>query len=330
MARARNIKPKFFTNEQVVGVPFVSRLLFIGLWTIADRAGRLEDKPLQIKMQVFPGDSIDVNSCLAELQDAGLLLRYSINGSKYIQVLTFEKHQNPHKDESASEIPAPNLHSASTSVAQDLHETCPADSLLLIPDSLIPPTPAPPGRGRKTTTEDQKFDEAYAAYPKRPGCSKQDALKQWNARIKAGADPEAIIAGVKAYANYVAVSETAPNYIKMPATFFGPGKHYETDWTPVAPQGPAWWKSEIGKIDKAAEFGLAARPGEHPDLFEARIRRAIADKQSPPSPPKQQILDPPKADSAPVQRSKPVGMPALKSFVAQAPLQRHATQDVEP
>ena len=31
MARARNIKPGFFTNDELVELPFATRLLFIGL-----------------------------------------------------------------------------------------------------------------------------------------------------------------------------------------------------------------------------------------------------------------------------------------------------------
>ena len=48
MARARNIKPGFFANDLLVDLPFEVRLLFIGLWTIADRAGRLCDRPKKI------------------------------------------------------------------------------------------------------------------------------------------------------------------------------------------------------------------------------------------------------------------------------------------
>jgi hypothetical protein len=50
MARARNIKPAFFKNEQLVELGMSTRLLFIGLWCLADREGRLEDRPKRIKM----------------------------------------------------------------------------------------------------------------------------------------------------------------------------------------------------------------------------------------------------------------------------------------
>ena len=54
MARARNIKPAFFKNETLVELPVETRLLFIGLWTLADREGRLEDRPKRIKMEIYP------------------------------------------------------------------------------------------------------------------------------------------------------------------------------------------------------------------------------------------------------------------------------------
>lgn len=134
MARARNIKPGFFINEELVELPFSTRLLFIGLWTLADRAGRLEDKPKKIKMAIFPADSVDVDAGLNELQQSGFLLRYEHSGVRYIQVLAFSKHQSPHKDEKASAIPAPCEHGASTVQELDSHSVNPPD--LLIPESL--------------------------------------------------------------------------------------------------------------------------------------------------------------------------------------------------
>ena len=105
MARARNIKPAFFKNEELVELPFDTRLLFIGLWTLADRDGKLENRPKRIKMEVFPGDNIEVGRCLDELAEAGFLDRYELNGSRVIKILNFVKHQNPHHKEKLSELP---------------------------------------------------------------------------------------------------------------------------------------------------------------------------------------------------------------------------------
>lgn len=56
MARARNIKPGFFKNELLAEMPPEIRLLFMGLWCIADREGRFEERPKKIKMELFPCD----------------------------------------------------------------------------------------------------------------------------------------------------------------------------------------------------------------------------------------------------------------------------------
>lgn len=108
MARARNIKPVFFTNEELVEIEPLGRLLFIGLWTLADREGRLEDRPKKIKMELLPCDNCNIDDLLQELHEHGLITRYSVNGNQYIQVTNFKKHQNPHVKEVASTIPAPD------------------------------------------------------------------------------------------------------------------------------------------------------------------------------------------------------------------------------
>ena len=107
MARVRNIAPGFFTHELLVELAFEYRLLFAGLWTIADREGRLEDRPKRIRMAIFPADNVDCDAGLQALHDAGLVLRYTVEGVAYLQILAFHKHQKPHPREAASVIPAP-------------------------------------------------------------------------------------------------------------------------------------------------------------------------------------------------------------------------------
>lgn len=130
MSRARNIKPGFFRNADLVELPVETRLLFVGLWTLADREGRLADRPKQIKMEIYPADAFDVGAMLDELQGAGFIERYVSNEIKYIQIVNFTKHQNPHRDEKASTIPAPCKHGANT-VPIWLNP----DSRILIPES---------------------------------------------------------------------------------------------------------------------------------------------------------------------------------------------------
>lgn len=107
MARSRNIKPSLFKNEVLGVADPLYTLLFEGLWVLADREGRLEDRPLRIKAEVFPyREKIDMGKMLDWLQVNGFIVRYQVAGKGYIQILSFTKHQNPHKNEAESELPA--------------------------------------------------------------------------------------------------------------------------------------------------------------------------------------------------------------------------------
>ena len=69
MARARNIKPGFFKNEELAECSLAARLCFPGLWLLADREGRLEDRPKRIKGELFPFDTFEVGPLLDELPE---------------------------------------------------------------------------------------------------------------------------------------------------------------------------------------------------------------------------------------------------------------------
>ena len=139
MARARNIKPSLFKNE-ILGVadPLLT-ILFEGLWCLADREGRLEDRPLRIKAEIFPyRENLDINRYLTELHTLGFIVRYAIDGLSLIYIINFNKHQNPHKTERDSELPGYS-DSCEISVKDTLNNgTRPADSLLPLTDSLNP------------------------------------------------------------------------------------------------------------------------------------------------------------------------------------------------
>lgn len=105
MARARNIKPGVFKNEDLVELPFEDRLLFMGLWTLADRRGRLEDRPRRIKMEIFPADDVDVEAALGRLASTGMITRYEVRDCRVIAIPAFLKHQRPHQNEAESILP---------------------------------------------------------------------------------------------------------------------------------------------------------------------------------------------------------------------------------
>ena len=109
------------------------------------------------------------------------------------------------------------------------------------------------------------FDEAWLAYPKRSGGnSRRNALIAWNARIKQGCDPEAMLAGVKRYARWCAASGCLnTKFIKQASTFFGPGEHWLDDYdVPAAGHSKPGAFDPLDYIHGSAHQGLNAIEGE--------------------------------------------------------------------
>ena len=170
MARARLIKPGFFTNAKLAALPPHARLLFAGLWTLADRAGRLKDDPPAIKGALFPYEDVDCNQLLTILSRSGFVSRYRADSVKYLAIVTFLKHQTPHIREPESQIPeAPEKHSASTMPASGQNSartafagTSTADPVP-VPVPVTVPVPVPvPVTG--PLDEEDEVAAAFAAY----------------------------------------------------------------------------------------------------------------------------------------------------------------------
>lgn len=158
MARSRNIKPGLFKNEILGVADPIYTIIFEGLWLLADREGRLEDRPLRIKAEIIPyRDGINMNEHLHWLSANGFIIRYNVDGVNYIQVVNFKKHQNPHKNEAESLIPQyiPDTCESSEKIGTcpDNNGSTPADSLNLIPDSLIPLHVPPQDISKKENTD---------------------------------------------------------------------------------------------------------------------------------------------------------------------------------
>jgi hypothetical protein len=147
------LKPGFFANEDLTEVhppdrattvsaaTFAARLCYEGLWLLADRQGRLEDRPKRIKAQIFPYEDVDVDLLLDALAAAGFLTRYTVNGGSYIALPTFLKHQSPHHREPDSTIPAPNREaSAQPGLSLSDHQARPQTGPSVI-DPVLDPVP---------------------------------------------------------------------------------------------------------------------------------------------------------------------------------------------
>ena len=109
MPRIRTIKPSFFASEDVSALPLRARLTWIGLWTHCDDAGRAKDNVKLIKAAVWPLDNVglaDVEEDLITLADHGRIVRYAVEGQRFLEVTNWSEHQKISK-RTDSRIPPP-------------------------------------------------------------------------------------------------------------------------------------------------------------------------------------------------------------------------------
>lgn len=151
--RARNLKPGTFKNELLGSSDPLHTILFEGLWCLSDREGRLEDRPLRICAELFPYrrnvTEKKTDTMLQWLHDHGFIARYSTGGVRFIQVIEFLKHQNPHKNEKPSTIPPLSSiqHGASTGQAPERSRNALNDSGLFSDSGILNPHSLNPDSG---------------------------------------------------------------------------------------------------------------------------------------------------------------------------------------
>jgi hypothetical protein len=122
MARIRSIKPSFFRSEDVSALPLRARLTWIGLWTQCDDAGRAKDNARLIKADIWPLDSVtlrDIEEDLETLAGHGRIVRYEVDGRRYLEIVNWGDHQAIQKP-TPSTLPSPSegrIHSGTPPVA---------------------------------------------------------------------------------------------------------------------------------------------------------------------------------------------------------------------
>lgn len=184
--RARNIKPAFFKSDVLGDCSPLARLLFQGLWCLADHEGRLHYRPRRIKAEVLPYDDADVGALLRELLAADpedpLVRAYGGTADKpeYLWIPKFRVHQSPTQREraKASAIP-PFPEGASENESPDRTEDDPSSipvrsrdrtgsadiriTDVLIPDSVSPDTGGVEGADHPAPTSKSAPGEAVMA-----------------------------------------------------------------------------------------------------------------------------------------------------------------------
>ena len=95
MARMRTIKPEFWTDDEIVDLDLLPKLLYIGLWNFADDDGYIEASARRIKRLIFPDNDYDVAGALEALLSSGRIGEFDSDQGRVFKILRFKEHQRP-------------------------------------------------------------------------------------------------------------------------------------------------------------------------------------------------------------------------------------------
>ena len=275
MARKRSVSPEFFMHEGLGGISPHARLLFVCLWTLADREGRLRWVPMQVHAAAFPYEpGLDVAAILGELVSVECVRLYTVAGKGYLLLPGFTTWQKPHHQEPDSRHPAPEQDGTSENLAAGFGESLntgptssrpnrPLSSVLypLSSDPLNNNTspgapsvdaPRPPSQRSKDAKDlDQHWQDLSGARPKPNSAASKKRLARWARYLK-----DHSIEDLRLLTEYISES--------------------------------AWWRGE----NNTGSDLFKAGPGKwlnDPEKAEARIEEARAwDKAGRPAQPAQQ------------------------------------------
>lgn len=106
MARIRTIKPEFWQDEKLAPLDPLTRLVFIGMISQADDAGRLVDSVRLLDGLLFPMTSDTCGPSLDVLADVGVIERgITSSGQPVIQIVGWSKHQKVEKPNFRGALP---------------------------------------------------------------------------------------------------------------------------------------------------------------------------------------------------------------------------------
>ena len=112
--RIRSIRPEFWRSLDISALDWDARLVFVGLWSYVDDNGVGVDQLSAICAELFAEDMVTnpaetvakVSRALDDISNRGLIVRYEVDGKRYLAVTKFLVHQRVDKP-SKSRYPEP-------------------------------------------------------------------------------------------------------------------------------------------------------------------------------------------------------------------------------
>lgn len=226
--RIRSIKPEILEDERSAALSDPAWRLWVSMWLLADDHGRLRGSGDWLKAMVFWSplhSGVLVDDLLEELSSANVIVRYVVNGQRYIEIKNWTKHQKvdhpskpriPGSDQGTILVSRYTVRESSETLAPDLRSGPPTSDQ----DHRPPDSDSPSAHGVDEPAFD--FDAVYAIYPRKEG--KKKGLQRCRSQIKTRLKYDALLTAVKNYSEHVIGRD--PDKVKQFDTFIGCWEDY--------------------------------------------------------------------------------------------------------
>ena len=216
MAKIRMIKTEVRTSEKVASWPIEVRYFWILFWGYVDDHGKGKDNALLIKADCFPLDenitAETIEKWLSILADSGVIVRYEVDGTRYVAVKNWSEHQKP-QHPGKDIYPDYNAENATVKESDDtfMQPSCNLHATLTPELSRVEES-KDMYNGVAQSPYSDDFETWWKSYPRRQ--QKGDAWKAWQQLRKQKLLPavDELVAASKAYELRV----TDPQFRKLP------------------------------------------------------------------------------------------------------------------
>ena len=214
----RIIKESICTSDNLDQLSAFQETMFYRLLVNCDDYGRMDARPKILAAKLFPLKDIrtsQIEEGLRALTSAELVIIYEVDGKPFLQMKTWERHQQIRAKK--SKYPSPesgNIVSDSTCkqmIADD--SKCPRNPIQSEsnpnPESESNSNPVSVCNARaregavgnpQPSPKPDRWEEFWDAYPRKSGGDIREACMEYLKAIDAGADPAVLIAAAKALA----------------------------------------------------------------------------------------------------------------------------------
>ena len=172
----RIIKESICTSENVDQLSAFQETVFYRLIVNCDDFGRMDARPKILASRLFPLKDIrstQIEDALRALTSAELVILYEVDGKPFLQMKTWDRHQQVRAKRSKYPSPDEGIETSASICNQLISDDskCPRNPI----QSESNPNPNPnPARAVRT----EQFEQFWAAYPRKTG--KQNAKKEFD------------------------------------------------------------------------------------------------------------------------------------------------------